>query len=161
MPHLHQQMVGQAEATDGKNFLIHPQIALTQRGPCVQIAVSIAQPVAEQLLQRGETLPNMVSGVGLIDTGASSTCVDIDMVTSLGIQPTDFVMVASASHEETKQGVYPITFQIVGLPIGINALRSIGAPLKAQGIQLLIGRDVLQHCTLFYNGIVGQFTLSI
>ena len=26
---------------------------------------------------------------------------------------------------------------------------------------ILIGRDVLQSCTLFYNGSVGQFTLSL
>jgi hypothetical protein len=31
---------------------------------------------------------------------------------------------------------------------------------QPQGLLMLIGRDFLQHCTLFYNGIAGQVTLS-
>ncbi len=28
------------------------------------------------------------------------------------------------------------------------------------GLMILIGRDLLRYCTLFYNGPAGQFTLS-
>jgi len=45
--------------------------------------------------------------------------------------------------------------------MGVDAPRAVGAALKAQGIVALIGRDVLQHCTLYYNGPAGQITLSI
>ena len=37
----------------------------------------------------------------------------------------------------------------------------MGAALKEQGLLLLIGRDLLAHCTLFYNGPTGQITLSL
>jgi hypothetical protein len=37
----------------------------------------------------------------------------------------------------------------------------MGAALKEMGLLLLIGRDLLQYCTLFYNGATGQITLSI
>jgi hypothetical protein len=42
-----------------------------------------------------------------------------------------------------------------------NAPMSIGAPLAAQGLIALIGRDLLQHCTLIYNGHLGQISLCI
>jgi hypothetical protein len=45
------------------------------------------------------------------------------------------------------------------VPIGVGG--AIGAPLAAQGIVALIGRDVLQHCTLHYNGFTGEITLAI
>ena len=68
---------------------------------------------------------------------------------------------ASASHSSTQQNVYPIQIEVVGLPIAIDAPRAIGASLKVQGLLLLIGRDVLQHTVLVYNGPTGAFTLSI
>ncbi len=39
--------------------------------------------------------------------------------------------------------------------------RATGASLAAQGLLLLIGRDVLQQCTSHYNGTTGDITLSI
>ena len=49
----------------------------------------------------------------------------------------------------------------VGLPIVVSAPRAVGAALKAQGLMVLIGRDVLQSCILVYNGPAGQFTLTL
>ncbi|MFI5142659.1 MAG: hypothetical protein ACHQQS_06475 [Thermoanaerobaculales bacterium] len=37
----------------------------------------------------------------------------------------------------------------------------IGAPLHPQGIPVLLGRDVLQHCVLVHSGMMGPFSLSI
>jgi hypothetical protein len=71
------------------------------------------------------------------------------------------VSMASASHASTKANVYPAKFQITGLPMNFNAPMSIGAPLAVQGLIALIGRDVLQHCTLNYNGHLGQISLCI
>lgn len=51
--------------------------------------------------------------------------------------------------------------QIVGTPIRVEVPRAMGANLKPQNLVALIGRDFLQHCTLFYNGFTGQITLSI
>lgn len=32
--------------------------------------------------------------------------------------------------------------------------------VAAQGFQALIGRDILAHCLLNYNSLIGQFTLA-
>lgn len=97
----------------------------------------------------------------MIDTGATSTCVDDAAAQKLRLPAIDVVTIASASHSSAEQNVYPISVEVVGLPIAINAPRAIGAPLEAQGLLVLIGRDVLQHCMLVYNGISGTFSLSI
>ncbi len=55
--------------------------------------------------------------------------------------------------------IYPV--QIMTPIVTLNAPRAMGAALATQGILVLIGRDVLQSCTLFYNGPAGQFTLTL
>lgn len=140
---------------------VPPGIILQKQGPCVQVTIGLAQSIAAQLLQQGLPLPAPVSGVGLIDTGASSTCIDSGIALQMQLPVVNVVNVASASHSSSQQNVYPIQIEVVGLPISIEAPSSIGAALSAQGLIALIGRDVLQHCTLFYNGIAGTFTLSI
>jgi predicted aspartyl protease len=161
VPILNVQLGGEARANDGRSIPIPPQLALTQRGPVVQVTVSIGQAIAQQILQQGGTLPPPVSGLALIDTGATSTCVDDAAAQQLQLPAIDVVTIASASHSSTEQNVYPISVEVVGLPIAINAPRAIGAPLQPQGLLVLIGRDLLQHCVLVYNGISGSFSLSI
>jgi predicted aspartyl protease len=140
---------------------IPPAVALQRQGPCVQVSIGLAQSIASQLLQQGKTLPEPISGVALIDTGATSTCIDDVAAKQLQLPVVNVVNVASASHASTQQNVYPIQIEVVGLPISIEAPNAIGAALAAQGLLALIGRDVLQHCTLHYNGVTGEITLSI
>ena len=161
MPILNTQLAGEAQTPDGKTVPIPPQAALLQRGPVVQVAVSVGQTIAQQVLQQGGTLPPPVAGLALIDTGATTTCIDEEAAQDLKLPAIDVVTVASASHSSSEQNVYPISIEVVGLPIVVNASRAIGAALKPQGLLVLIGRDVLQSCVLVYNGPAGQFTLTL
>ena len=161
MPILNVQLGGQGRSSDGKTIQIPPQAALTMRGPVVQVTVSAGRAIAQQILQQGGSLPPPVSGLALIDTGATSTCVDDAAAQQLQVPVIDVVKIASASHSETEQNVYPISIEVVGLPIAIDAPRAIGAPLAAQGLLVLIGRDLLQQCILVYNGVSGSFSLSL
>jgi hypothetical protein len=138
-----------------------PKAALAQEGPRVQITIGVAQRIAAQLIQQGLTVPQPVSGVALIDTGAFATCVDEALAQQLHLPVVDVVQIASASHPGNPQNVFPVLIEIAGLPISFNVPRAIGAPLAGLGIQALIGRDVLEQCTLFYNGISGEITLAI
>jgi predicted aspartyl protease len=158
---LHIQFGAQGKTADGGVVQLPPGLVLEQRGPVVQVVVMAAEPLVTQLLQQGITPPEPVPGLALIDTGASITCVDDDAAASLKLPVVDVVTIASASHASTNQNVYPVAFQIQGLPVTVNSLRTVGAPLRAQGLLALLGRDLLQHFTLFYNGLTGQITLAI
>ena len=161
MPILHVQFNAQGQTPDGKTIPLPPRVGLSQRGPCIQVTVGIARSMATQLLQQGQILPQPISGLALIDTGASATCIDEAVAQQLQLPVVDTVMMASASHASTPQNVYPIQIEVVGLPFIIDAPRAIGAALDNQELLLLIGRDVLQQCTLFYNGVTGEITLAI
>jgi predicted aspartyl protease len=117
--------------------------------------------MAQQLLQQGIHVPDPVPGLALIDTGATTTCVDAEAAQKLGLPVVNVVNIASASHTSSQHNVYPIHIAVAGSPIRINAPRAVGVPLAAQGLLVLIGRDVLSACILFYNGAMGSFTLSM
>src|SRR5438067_1699528 len=158
---LHSQFTGQGKQPDGKTVAIPPPIILAQRGPCVQIAVTLADQIAGELVKQGKPVPAAVSGLGLIDTGAVSTCIDEGVAKRMNLPVVNVVTLASASHASTQANVYPVKFQIAGFPVAINAPSAIGAQLAAQGLLALIGRDLLQHCSLIYNGFSGEITLCI
>ncbi len=128
------------------------------RGPVLQVTVTIEQNAAKALLAQGKTVPTKV-GWALIDTGASNTCVDEQAANELGLPIIDVGNMQSASHEKHPCNIYPV--QIVTQVVTLNSARTMGANLSPQGLLILIGRDVLAVCNLFYNGPSGQFTLSL
>jgi predicted aspartyl protease len=113
------------------------------------------------LLAAGQKVPAPVQALGLIDTGASNTCVDNDLALRLGLPVVDTVKMHSASHQAVEQPAYPISIEIIGTPIQFSVPKAMGASLSSQGLGLLIARDVLAMFTMFYNGVTGQITLSI
>jgi len=161
MPVLHSQYSGQGQNPAGQVVAVPPALALIQRGPILQVTIAIADQVAQELVKQGKPVQPAVSGIGLIDTGASVTCVDNEAAKNLQLPVIDVIKMASASHASHPTSVYPIKITIAGLPIGINAPRAAGAELKVQGLIALIGRDILANCTMHYNGVVGEITLAI
>lgn len=137
------------------------RVALAQVGPLVQVVVSMGRAYAKQLTIAGQMVPPPIGGNALIDTGASSTCIDDDVAQQLQLPAIDAIPIMSASHASTMQNVYPAHIEFSGSGIQIEAPRVIGAALKGQSIIALIGRDVLQHAVLVYNGTMGTFSLSI
>jgi hypothetical protein len=87
--------------------------------------------------------------------------VNNDLATQLGLPVVDTMKMTSASHDAVDQPAYPISIEIIGTPIQFGVPKAMGASLSAQGLGLLIGRDVLAVFTMFYNGASGQITLSI
>lgn len=158
MPILHSQIAAQRKAPDGKVIQIPPAAALVMRGPVLQVTVTIEQNAAKALLTQGKTVQSK-TGIALIDTGASNTCVDDKAAQELGLPVIDVGSMQSASHEKHPCNIYPV--QIVTPVVTLNSPRTIGANLASQGLLVLIGRDVLASCNLFYNGPSGQFALSL
>jgi predicted aspartyl protease len=159
VPILHSQIEARANTPDGKTVPVPPAIALQIRGPILQVSVTIEQNSGKGLIAQGKTLPSPKSGIALIDTGASNTCIDEQAAKDLGLPVIDVANMQSASHEKHPCNIYPV--QIITPIVTLNAPRAMGAALASQGLLVLIGRDVLQNCTLFYNGPTGQFTLSL
>jgi predicted aspartyl protease len=161
VPIFSDQFTGQTPNAAGGTDPIPPQVVLHHRGPCIQVTATVAATIAAQLNQQGIAVPAPVAGLALIDTGATHTCIDAAAAQQLRLPVVDVVTIASASHASSQQNVYPVHFEVVGMPIQMDSPRTIGAPLAAQGILALIGRDLPQFMTLFYNGPAGTITLSL
>lgn len=160
MPILHLQFSAQRQTPGAPPVNLPPSAALLGRGPVVPVVLSVAQTIADQLAQQGLPVPAPISGEALIDTGASTTCIDDAKAQELHLPVVDVVNMTSASHASTQQNVYPVLIEVPG-GIRINVPRAIAANLAPQGLVALIGRDFLQRCTLFYNGPNGVITLSL
>ncbi|WP_413211955.1 aspartyl protease family protein [Paraburkholderia kururiensis] len=122
-------------------------------------------PRIQALLAAGMPMPLPVTGTFLIDTGASSTVVDDQFVAPLGLQPTSMVGMHTPSTNGVVQQCNLYDVQIViaapnSVPFVINALAVMEASLRPQGIDGLIGRDVLDRTCLIYNGTAQTFSLA-
>src|SRR5436189_241781 len=54
-------------------------------GPFVNVEISVPKPLADLLTNQGKTLPQSKSGIALIDTGATRTCVHDSIMQNLGV----------------------------------------------------------------------------
>jgi predicted aspartyl protease len=119
----------------------------------VQISVSDAGRSA--LASASQPIPAPVQALAMVDTGATSTAIQMGIAAQLGLQPVGVQTV----NTPTSQGVTCDEY-LVRLIMGWIEVTAIEAPLQGQHIQVLIGRDVLSHGLLIYNGANNQFTLS-
>jgi predicted aspartyl protease len=159
MPIFNVQLLAQGKSPDGKTVNLAPQIALQQRGPVVPASVCLEINMAKPLLAQGKAIIG-APGVALIDTGATVSAIDEEIAKELKIPVVDQGKMGSASHESTPCNLYPVQITIGGVLV-LQIPRAMGAKLKPMGLIAIIGRDILQQCTLFYNGGTGTISLSI
>lgn len=133
-------------------------------GPQLNLFVGVSQPREQALRQANITIPQPTLVRGLVDTGASITAVDPAVIQALGLQPTGFMPVhtpstGSTPHQASTFDV-SIAIPVAPLTFTLGAIAVIESSLTVQGIQVLIGRDVLAHCLFVYDGRSNIFSLA-
>lgn len=137
-------------------------------GPVLAVQIEIPSVLAAQLQQAGQVPPSPVTGIALIDTGASVSAVDEAALRQLTVQPTGIVTVGTAGGQQ-QQAVYPARFVFPGSGLPSFELSEVlGADLTGQTIPgptpgslvALFGRDILSRFVFIYNGLTGTFTLG-
>jgi hypothetical protein len=135
-------------------------------GPLLIAQVNVSLPRRQALIAVGRDLPSAVSGTFLVDTGASCTCVDPALVASLGLQPTGQVNISTPStagrHHVCEQYDVSIFIPSSTPTAGrlIPAIPILATHLQSQGIDGLLGRDVLNEGIFIYNASAGMFTIA-
>lgn len=146
----------------------HFTLQLSPQGALVSAAIGVSEARRAALTAASEAIPNVVPIRAIIDTGASSTCVDPSVLkTALNLTPTGntTVVTPSTGNQPVNVDQYDICllvpanpnetpFYIANLPVVCMEL------LGSQGFHALIGRDVLARCIFSYNGSIGWFTLA-
>ena len=134
----------------------------------------------QALQAAGQAIPPPQNGRFLVDTGASGTVVDPVLIAALGLTPKNFTPVASPTTGPPAAGqplplrpVYDVQLILIpsvtprsvqlgpsGMMPHMRALSVIGTHMRHQGIDGLIGRDVLENMVFVYNGNTGTYTLA-
>jgi predicted aspartyl protease len=133
-------------------------------GPLLECLICISQPRQEALKRAKAEVPAPISVRALVDTGASCTCVDPQVIKSLGLSPLGTAQVHTPTTKGTAQncGVYDaaIIIRSTNGNLSIGTLPIVETHLSSQGFELIMGRNVLSKCILVYDGTSGYFTLS-
>lgn len=130
------------------------------------VGVSQSRSVALKAAQ--QPVPTIQVIQALVDTGASCTCIDPSVISALQLSPTGSVGMSTPSTGSQPHTAlqYDVAIVIPGsnqnhAPFVLSNLPVVECILLAnQGFHALIGRDILQHCILSYNGVMQQFTLA-
>jgi hypothetical protein len=135
-------------------------------GPVVTAVFGVSLPRYNALTKASMAVPALQTADALLDTGASGTCVDPEIITTLGLTPTGTVPVRTPS---TGQGSHPAEQYDVRViipgpageaPLIIQALPILCMDLKVQGFRAIIGRDILAKCQLTYWGVARFVALA-
>jgi hypothetical protein len=124
--------------------------------------------MAARLEKDGTPIPRPVTGLALIDTGATRSAVDDTIIQALGVQPIGVVNVGTAAGFQ-QQYLYSAKFsfpgtglpsmefaQLTGVHLSGHVVPHVNRPLIA-----LIGRDILSRCVLIYNGPNASIALAL
>jgi predicted aspartyl protease len=137
---------------------------LWREGPTVSVIIRPSTAFLTSLKEKGKDVDaeeKILRAQMLVDTGASSSAVDSSFIRDLGLQPTGAIAIATASHESHEVPTYDIDLILEETHFIVPDIQVFATGLANQGIQGLIGRDVLQHMLLVYNGYSGNFTLAV
>jgi hypothetical protein len=140
-------------------------VRLAQHGPIIDVLISIPQALAELYTRQQQPLPAPISGIGLIDTGATRSCVHAAIMHQLGVQPIGVAMSGTAAGQ-VNHSLYPAHFSFPAAKIEIDFASVVGVNLTGQEVEgkpiiALIGCDVLSMGIFVYNGPLGAYTIAV
>ena len=143
-----------------------PYLTLPVRaeGPIIDVAIALSSPRIDALKGAGLLFPEPVWVPALIDTGASITAIDESTARTLGLVPSGTVEVRSVTtgygHQVCIQYDICLAFTKPTLRVMHANMPVIETNLSTRTFKVLIGRDLLSKCLMFYNGEEGTFTLA-
>ena len=144
---------------------------LREPGAYFAIEVHVPTQIANALTKQGDSIPTPVSGVGLIDTGVTITCIEETILTSgLQLNPIGVVNTGTANGP-VQQNVYPgrIVFpqkgwtMDLGQVAGVNLAGQIVCEPVPKPIIALLGRNFWNVASLYTTGqwALGLFLSSL
>lgn len=134
-------------------------------GPMIEVMVNPPQALIDALTSQNQPLPTPANGLALIDTGASRTCADVNVLSNLGINPIGVVTMGTAGGQ-TQCPLFPARMDFPALRMLVDFGSVVGVNLQGQladgnPIIVLIGRDILLRGLFVYGGNGGFFSLTL
>ena len=134
-------------------------------GPVLPVEIAVPSALSRFLSAQNQQIPAPRAGLALIDTGATRSCVDSQIISSLGVNPIGIAFLGTA-RGRSKHHLYPAKFSFPAIKFEVEFGSVVGVDLSGQGVGnmqiiALIGRDVLSRCILIYHGTRGSFSLAL
>lgn len=133
-------------------------------GPLIDISVRVTSARADALKAAQKPVPPAVHLRALVDTGASCCVLDPSVIDQLELSPTGQSSVHTPSTGENAHQcfTYDVYLSLIHpeLKRNFQSIPVMQLELKAQGIDALIGRDVLSECLMVYDGSEETFSLA-
>lgn len=140
---------------------MHLTCLISATGPLVQCLLQPSQARRDALTAAGQAVPPPVNATLLIDTGASCTVLDMQVINQLGVQQTGSTPAhtPSTGAHSVSMPNYDVSLILVGRENQQHRVQQfanlpiIGSDFSAQqGMDGLLGRDVLKHARMTYAG---------
>ncbi|HEX2968240.1 MAG TPA: hypothetical protein VHO46_03975 [Bacteroidales bacterium] len=140
---------------DGKKLLIQipPAFALQQGGAVIPVTITHPKSVADKLIKDGKEIPS-INCNALIDTGAFGCVITPEIAQTLSLVQTGFQLVTSVQDQQERPEFYAYIRFTWGKG---KEVKVVSCPLT--GFDCIIGRDMMMHWNLTYNGKYGFITI--
>lgn len=136
-------------------------------GATLELLIGVYLSKRDALRRVNLPVPERIRIVAQIDTGTALSAIDRRVLTGLDLTPLNEVKVRTPTGAEQEPSRFDQYVVSIGIDTGegiealfdnIEVLGTFFAP--DEGIQGMIGRDVLEHCLLVYNGPSKTFSLA-
>jgi len=127
-------------------------------GPVVEVVLTPSVNFLKQM-NINPSAAKTVKLLAMVDTGATGTVISQGIAALLGINPIGTTMISTPSSTNVKCNQFDVQI-VIPNNVRFQSIVITEAPLQGQHIQCLIGRNILQHGILIYNGHDNSFTLS-
>ena len=137
-----------------ENANVAPESVLQAVGPTIQVFVGPAPPTEDN----GRIQFNGEKAAALIDTGATTSCIDEKLAQKLGLTPIDRQAIGGIKGKKE----HIIYLGMIYVPAPLNKHKKgpfIGVDMEKRQ-PVLLGRDFLRDCIFIYNGTNGTITMS-
>jgi len=145
--------------------MLRIKTAIEPYGAIVTLRMMVSLPREIVSRSRHRDLPKPINVPAMIDSGADYTIVDCSVVVALRLQITGQYLLRSldSADKEEMLNAYDMDVQFVsdGAASTRFTIRTAAKTLGDLPYKALIGRDLLQHCRLDYNGPENEIVLIV
>jgi hypothetical protein len=138
---------------------------LVPSGAVVELLVGVNEARREVLQRNSLPILERIRVPAQIDTGTAFSAIDAQVFQRLDIRPIDSILVRTPSTTEAPQSFpqYAVSLALDadGIEMFLTSVEVIECAFAPEeGIRAMLGRDVLEHCLLVYDGKGKVFMLG-
>ena len=141
-------------------------VPIGPNGPILDVRLSVGPEHAANLAAAGLPVPQPISVLGLVDTGAEMTAIQRSLAEWMDIPTLHFIEARSSmlGHEARVSPVHQVqmTFGSLGAPDPPRwrKIHAVGVSVVSPGAMVLIGRDLLATCRFTFDGRKRRLMMS-